>query len=251
MTVLHIDRTEAIVTLTLNRPASGNALNIALVEQLETAVETAVADDTRALVLAADGSIFCGGGDVEAMATAADPAEYTHALATGLHRTLLALAAAPFPLIIATEGAAAGAGLGLILNGDFVIASETASFVAAYGKLGVSPDGGTSYLLPRVVGRVRANQLALRNRRLDAVTALDWGIVSEIVPPGSALEAAQQLARDIERIPVAAIAETKRLLAASWLPGYRAHLDDEADTIARLITTEESRARQHTFLAGR
>ncbi len=151
-------------------------------------------------------------------------------------------------LIAAVHGPAAGAGFGLVLNCDYVVAADTATFVSAYSKVGLSPDCGSSYLLPRIAGSTRATQFVLVGKPLDAATAREWGIVSEVVPPAEVAAAARAAAERIAKLPFASRAESKRLLAASWLPGYRAHLDDERDTIARLAGTEESSELRAAFL---
>ncbi len=251
MTGLTVARESTITHLRLNRQVEGNALNLELARALEEAVSTARSDGTRVIVLASDGPVFCGGGDVAAMSTAPDPAAYTFELASSLHRALVALAESGLVLVAAVQGAAAGAGFGLVLNADYVIASEKAMFLTAYSALGVSPDGGTTHLLPRIVGHQRAAALTLAGRRLDADTARDWGIVNEVVAAEELGQAAASIAATIARTPAAALTATKHLLSAGWTSGYEEHLAQEAESIAQLMGSEESRALQSAFLSKR
>lgn len=244
-----VSREDTLTNIRLARPDEGNALDLRLTAALEEAISTARSDGTRVITLSSDGPVFCGGGDVTAMATAPDPAAYTHDLASSLHRALLALAESGIVVVAAVQGAAAGAGFGLVLNADYVIAAENAKFLTAYSALGVSPDGGTTRLLPHIVGRMRAAELAVAGRRLDARTAQEWGIVNDVVAAEDLAQATASIAQSIARTSGAALAATKRLLNTEWMQGYREHLAQEAESIARLMGTDESRALQRAFLA--
>ncbi|MFV0374786.1 enoyl-CoA hydratase/isomerase family protein [Microbacterium sp.] len=248
MTGLAVTREGAVTHWRLTRPEAGNALDLALTAALEAAVGVAATDGTRVVVLSAEGALFCGGGDVAAMSGAADPGAYTLALASRLHRALLGVAEAGLVLVAAVQGAAAGAGFGIVLNADYVVASEKATFLTAYSALGVSPDGGTTHLLPRIVGPQRSAELVFAGRRLDAATAHEWGIVNRVVGPDEVADTAASIAAGMARTPAAALSANKRLLSAGWLPGYREHLAAEAASIADLIATDESRALREAFL---
>lgn len=239
-----------IARLTFARPAEGNTLDLDTARALETAVERARIEGVRVLLLDAEGKLFCGGGDVRAMATAEQPAKYTSELASTLHRALLAIAESDMLFVCAVQGPAAGAGFSVVLNADYVIASDRASFMTAYLGLGVSPDGGGSYLLPRVVGRIRASELLLAGRKLDAETAHAWGIVNEITAPELLETRSHEVARALAAAPPRAAAATKRLLDSGWIDGYRKHLEREAASIGELITSDESRERQAVFLGS-
>lgn len=249
MTGIDVSREDTITYVRLARPESGNALDIELTTALEEAVVRAQSDGTRVVVLTGDGPVFCGGGDVAAMSTAPDPSAYTFALASSLHRTLLSLAQSGLILIAAVHGAAAGAGFGIVLNADYVIASDKAKFVTAYTGLGVSPDGGTTHLLPRIVGHQRAAELTFAGRRLDANTAREWGIVNEVVPTSELTRRVAAVASSIAQTPAEALRATKRLISTSWVAGYEEHLSREAASISQLIATDDSRSLQHAFLS--
>lgn len=240
-----------VARFTLARPDAGNALDLPLALELETAVSQAVEQEVGVVLLDAEGPLFCGGGDVAAMSSAPDPSAYTYQLAGALHRALLAIAEAPLTVVAAVQGPAAGAGLALVLNCDLVIASREATFLAAYAPLGVTPDGGTTHLLPRIVGIRRAASLAMGGHRLTAQEALEWGLVTSLASRDHVEETAMATARRVAETPPEALAETKRLLSRSWLPGYREHLDQERDSIARLIASKDSQERQAEFLSRR
>jgi 2-(1,2-epoxy-1,2-dihydrophenyl)acetyl-CoA isomerase len=250
VTVLRIDRDGPIARLTLNRPAAGNALDLELARALRDSAYALSADESCAVVLIdAEGALFCGGGDLAGMSAAPSPEEYVRELAGTVHEALLAFAASDLVLIGAVHGTAAGGGFGLVLNCDYVVASESATFVSAYSKVALSPDCGTSYLLPRIVGPTRATEFVLVGRPLDAATAKDWGVVNSVEPAEQVAVAAFRVAEKVARVPAQARAASKRLLAAAWLPGYREHLDQERDSIASLSATEESTELRAAFTA--
>ncbi|MGO4689625.1 enoyl-CoA hydratase/isomerase family protein [Glaciibacter sp. 2TAF33] len=250
MSVLLVERDGPIARLTLNRPAAGNALDLELAQALRDSAESLGADDSCAVILIdAHGALFCGGGDVAAMSAAVSPADYVRELAGTVHEALLALAVSDTVVISAVQGAAAGGGFGIVLNSDYVVAAESATFVSAYSKVGLSPDCGSSYLLPRIVGSMRATEFAMMGRPLDAATAREWGVVNAVEPAEGVGAAAVRAAERVAGMPPAARAASKRLLAASWLPGYREHLDDERDTIGQLAATADSQRLRAAFLA--
>ena len=249
MSEVRVMGTGAVQTIRILRADEGNALDLDMAIQLRDVVARVNDDlDCRVVIIDSTGPLFCGGGDVRAMCTAADPGAYAKELADTLHAAFLGLARSQLVVVCAVQGAAAGIGLALVLNADYVIASERSMYLAAYGALGVSPDGGTTYLLPRIIGPTRASELCLTSRRLDAQTAEAWGIVNRVVAHEELESAAAEMARGIAKTPKGALSATKRLLSNGWLEEYAAHLDAEAASIAELIVSPESRALQQKFL---
>ena len=245
MSEVRVMGTGAVQTIRILRADEGNALDLDMAIQLRDGVARVNDDlDCRVVIIDSTGPLFCGGGDVRAMCTAADPGAYAKELAAAF----LGLARSPLVVVCAVQGAAAGIGLALVLNADYVIASERSMYLAAYGALGVSPDGGTTYLLPRIVGATRASELCLTSRRLDAQTAEEWGIVNRVVAADQLESAAAEVARGIAKAPKGSLSATKRLLSGSWITEYAAHLDAEAASISELIATGESQALQQKFL---
>lgn len=238
-----------VAHIAFNRPEAGNSLNLDLARHFRDEVDRAIADDAAVIVLSADGPLFCGGGDVAAIAAADDPSAYTKELADTLHGTLMRIAETSTTFVVAVNGAAAGAGLGVVLNADLVIASDKAVFTSAYTALGVSPDGGTSFLLPKVVGKTRASQLILGGGRIDAHVAKAWGIVSEVVAADELGTHVTQVAERMQRVPAAALRASKRLLIEPWIDDYRTHLARESASITELMASPESQALQQAFLA--
>lgn len=250
MSVLRAERVGAVERLTLARPDEGNALNLELARGLRDRAAELSADESCAVVLIeAEGPLFCGGGDLAAMSAAESPQGYVRELAGTVHEALLTFANSDKVIVGAVQGAAAGGGFGLVLNCDYVVAAEDATFVNAYSKVALSPDCGSSYLLPRIVGATRATEFVLAGRALDAVTAREWGVVSAVVPASDVAADARRIGEKIAAMPAASRAVSKRLLVAAWLPGYGAHLDRERDSIAELAGTEESAKLRAAFLS--
>ncbi|MGM7775788.1 enoyl-CoA hydratase/isomerase family protein [Arthrobacter sp. KNU-44] len=242
---------DGIARITLNRPDAANALNQRLADEFSRALQLAEADQScNVVVLAGRGRFFCAGGDVAAMAQAPDRAEFVSLLAGTMHEGLLLLARSRLISIAAVHGPAAGAGLGLVLNADFVIASPEASFVGAYAGVGLSPDCGVSYLLPRAVGPRRAAQLLLGGRTVDAHEALEWGLIGEVAPEGVLANKVSELATALVSSPVQALGPTKRLLNSGAVHGYEEHLRREQEQIAALSLHPDTAGRIGAF-AGR
>lgn len=241
-----------VTRVRFDRPEAGNALDLDAARALLSAIETAEADPHMAvLTLTGSGRVFCGGGDVAAMAQhrGADRPAFLRELAEAAHRVMLALARSRLVVLAAVNGAAAGAGLGLVLNSDLVIAAENAKFVAAYSAIGLTPDSGVSRLLPHVVGHQRAMELLVGSRTVGAKEAEDWSLVNAVVP-ASDLEGTTTLWEDrLLRVPAHALAETKRLARLAGDPelGLEDHLERETESIVRASETPEAGARIEQF----
>src|SRR5438034_1912868 len=179
-----LTRADGVATLTLNRPEAFNALDMTLGRDLFHAVLEADDDAAvRAIVVTGAGKAFCAGGDVKAFA---DNLEHIGALikelTTYLHGAVSRLCRSEKPVIMAINGVAAGGGMSFALCGDIVLAAESAKFTMAYSKIAATPDGSSSYFLPRVIGLRRAMELYFTNRVLTAREAADWGLVPRFVP---------------------------------------------------------------------
>ncbi|WP_374613620.1 enoyl-CoA hydratase/isomerase family protein [Gordonia sp. (in: high G+C Gram-positive bacteria)] len=230
-----------VATIRLNRPEAANALDMDLADGLAAAVQTIESDGgVRVIRLSAAGRLFSGGGDVHGMATATDRGQFLAELAGSVHRSLIALDRLPVPVVAAVQGTAAGGGLGLVLAADIVIATPKTAFVAAYSTIGLSPDCGVSVNLPRTIGLGRALRMLVRNEKIDAATALEWGLVHEIVEAEELESAADDLVAHLLERPTAAIGHARRLARASYSRTFAEHLDDEAATIAQLGEGDET-----------
>ncbi|MDQ0618174.1 enoyl-CoA hydratase/isomerase family protein [Arthrobacter globiformis] len=240
-----------VAWIMLDRPAAANSLSIALAEEFCAAVDLANNNrDVHVVVLQGAGKFFCAGGDVAAMAEAEDPAEFLRILAGKMSEGLLALTRSRLVTIAAVHGAAAGAGLALVLNSDLVLASSNASFQSAYAKVGLTPDCGVSYLLPQVVGPRRAAEICLSGRVVTAPEALQWGLVNEVVDESALQLRAEDLALRLAGSAAQTLGPTKRLLTRAAVAAYGKHLDDEVATISTIVSHENTRNRIISF-AGR
>lgn len=248
-----IRRDGPVLHLTLNRPQVGNALDIPLAHDLMTAVIAADEDDAvRCILLTANGRLFCAGGDVASFAGAGDtlPALLKQITAY-LHAAIARLTTMEKPLVVAINGAAAGAGVGLALVGDIVLAGPSARFTLAYTGIGLSPDGATTWLLPRLIGYRKAQELCLTNRRVEAEEAERIGLVTRLVSEealeGEALAVAHQLAAG----SMPALGATRRLLRESLSNGIEVQMDLESRSIAAMGRTREGREGIAAFIAKR
>ncbi len=190
--------------------------------------------DVRVVLLAAEGKLFCPGGDLRWMAAQPDARAALAELAGTLHEGLVALAAVPAPVVARVQGPAAGAGFSLVMAADLALAGASASFTMAYTGVGLSPDGGSSWLLPRLVGRRRAADIILTNRRVGAEEAERIGLVSRTVPDEELAAATDELVAQLAAGPTGSYAAAKRLLDASWGATPEEAMAAEAASIAEL-----------------
>jgi 2-(1,2-epoxy-1,2-dihydrophenyl)acetyl-CoA isomerase len=244
---------DGIATLELARPDSGNAIDPAMTAALRAGADALAArDDVRVVVLRGQGPTFCVGGDLRFMHEAgAQAGELVHRLAGDFHAAIQTLMGLDAPVIAAVRGGVAGGALGLVLSADLVVAAASSRFTMSYTAVGLSPDGGTTWLLPRIVGHRRAAELALTNRRLDAAEAAELGIVTRVVADADLDAEVAQLARRLAAGPTGAYAEVKRLLGLAPTRTLSEHLADEAATIGRMAGGPAAREGIAAFLAKR
>lgn len=251
-TCVEYDVRGRVAEIVLNRPEASNAVDVAMARSLAEAFVRAGADPAADVVLLRGrGRRFCGGGDLAAMAGAPDREAAVSELAAAAHDAVRASAAVGKPVVAAVQGAAAGFGLSLVLGADIVVAGESAKLVTAYTSVGLTPDGGMSWLLPRVVGQRRAVEMILTGEPISASRAADFGIVSETCADEDVLTRARERASALAARPAAALSEARRLVRTSWDQGLDEHLDDEAATIAAAAGTEETGGLIAGFVGGR
>ena len=238
----------AVAVATLNRPGSLNALDAQLGLDLGEAVRAAAGDSAvHALVLTGAGRAFCAGGDLKAMATEASGREIERILET-FHGVVRLLVDLDKPTIAAISGPAVGAGMSFALACDLRIASEDASFSQGFVKIGLSPDGGSSWLLPRLVGPAVAARLMMTGETVAARRALEMGLVCEVTPVGQHLRRALELAAQLARFAPGALASIKRLLRQSSRNTFAEQLAAEGVEQTRNAATAEFRASLEAFL---
>src|ERR1700686_4161181 len=249
---IEVETRGAVALVTLNRPESSNTLNLQMaMDLLAAAMTCARTAAVRAVVLTGAGRHFCFGGDLRAMATRDTSGDgYIRELTTYLHAAISHFVRMDAPVVAAVNGTAAGAGVGLVAMADLALCARSSKFNLAYTNVGLTPDAGTSFLLPRIVGVKRAMELLLLNRVLSAAEALTWGLVNEVVSdeqlPARALEIAEQLARG----PSPRLAATQRLLAHS-LGAFESQMVLESETIAAHAVSAEGAEGIEAFLGKR
>lgn len=243
---------DGIAVITLNRPEAGNALSWDLVDAFAGTAERLAADPgTRAFLICAEGKNFCVGGDIRSFATEADPADFIGRLARRLHEGLAVLAAHDAPVVVAAQGASAGAGLSLAASGDLVLVADNASFSMAYTGIGLTADGGATWLLPRLIGLRATQEMAYLGRRLSAAEALELGFASRVVAADDLADEALTLARQIASGPTGAFGGVKRLLERSSRTTLTEHLELEAAAIERAMATPDAQEGIASFLERR
>lgn len=233
---LRLEREAALAQIVLARPEAGNAIDLDLARRLRDAAQTCAADPSvRAVLLRSEGRAFCVGGDlVEFEAAGEDRPAHLMQVAEAFHAAQAALLDMRAPVVVAVQGAAAGAGLGLAAMGDLVLAGRAASFTAAYTAIGLSADGGSTYILPRLVGLRRTQELLISNRRLSADEACAWGLVTSVLDDAQLAPEAERLARKLADGPTAAYGVIKRLLQDTWGRSFEAQTTVEGREISRL-----------------
>src|SRR5262245_3238782 len=235
---------DGIATITLSRPEAYNALNLTMGRDLFHA--TLEADEDRAvrcIVITGAGRAFCAGGDVKDFADNPDRIGIlVKELTTYLHGAVSRLARTAKPVVMGVNGVAAGGGMSLALAGDLVVAAESAKFTMAYAKIAASPDGSSSYFLPRLIGIRRALELHYTNRVLSAREAMEWGLVNRVHPDAEFAGALGALARELAEGPTLAFGRAKQLFHQSTQESLETQMELEAQAIAACGHTEDFRS---------
>lgn len=249
MEAIRYEVVEGVATLTLNRPAQRNAIDLPMRDEIASCVASLQRDRAvRALVITGAGGAFCAGGDLRSIQSApVDGASWRQRLKDA-HAWVGALIALDRPVIAAVDGPAFGAGFSLALAADFVVASPRARFALSFMKLGLVPDFGALYTLPRIVGMQRAKELMLSAREVGADEALRLGIVGEIVGADAVLARAQAIAASFTAASPLAVSLVKRALAAAPAAGLDTMLDFEADAQALCFGSAQHREAVARFL---
>jgi 2-(1,2-epoxy-1,2-dihydrophenyl)acetyl-CoA isomerase len=238
-----VERAHQVATITLNRPEAFNAFTLAMGREIfHAAIEVDEDPDVRCVVVTGAGRAFCGGGDVkEFVESLPRIGAHVKELTTYLHGAVSRLCRADKPVVMAINGVAAGGGLALALAGDLVIAAESAKFALAYAKIAATPDGSSSYFLPRLIGLRRAMELYLTNRTLSAREAVDWGLITRAVPDAELRSTVDALARELAQGPTKAFGGAKRLFHQSTWESLETQMELEAQSIARSGHTADFR----------
>lgn len=248
------ERRGAVGILTLNRPDKLNALNGRVMEEIRQAFEDvrANAEVGGVLITGSGEKAFCAGGDVAGFVRNADDIErLLMAMTTRLHTALSRLAWMDAPVVGMINGVAAGAGLSLAAACDLAIAAEHARFTSAYTQIGMTPDGSSTYYLPRLIGNRRAIELYLTNRTLTAAEALDWGLVNRVVPGATLRAEVEALAEKLAQGPSRAYGGVKKLLMLSANDSLESQMERETRSICEMSRTADGREGTRAFVEKR
>lgn len=236
--------------ITLDRPEAGNALDPATARQLAAAFRERP-EATRTVLLLGNGERFCVGGDVHTFAGAEDPGAFVGQLAHDWHEVIRLVLRCPVPVVAGLQGAVAGAAVGLVGACDLVVCARSTKIRPAYGAIGLSPDGGTSWALTRALGAPRALDLMLTNGVLTAAEAHLFGLVGRLVEDDEVHESAVALAHQVAAGPVRAMVRTRALVRKAATRTLDEQLDDEARLIAESAADPEGRAGVRAFVEKR
>lgn len=244
---------DGVAHITLNRPDVANAINGDVCNSLLTIASSIERDSAvRAILLSGAGKRFCGGGDVVSSSGTGEPfTMVVRQMLAVFHNAVAVLARGNAPIVAAVQGAAAGAGMALVGLSDIAVAGESTKFVMAYTKVGLSPDGSSTWYLPRIVGLKRALELTLTNRTLTAKEALDYGLVTKVVPDAEVHDEALAIATQLASGPTTAFGVARRLLHSSLDNTLETHLAREADGFVVSINTADAREGTSAFAKKR
>jgi len=249
-----LEQRDSVAWIILNRPDAFNAINTEACEQL-AAIAAQVSRDSsvRAVVLTGAGKkAFCAGGDVSAFAEDPDNTDLLIAGMThNLHTAVSRLAWMEKPVIAAVNGVAAGAGLSLVACSDLAISVDTAKFTSAYTGIGLTPDGSSSWFLPRLIGARRTMDLYMNNRTLSANEALDWGLLNYVVSAGEFEEEVTKLSTNLANGPTKALGGVKKLLLMSDQDSLESQMERETRSIASHAMSPDGREGIKAFVEKR
>ena len=252
---MQLEMRDAVGIITLNRPDSLNALTTEVGQEFQKAVGEVQQRGARAVVLTGAGRAFCAGGDLREMQKIAQQEGKIEAFFDEplrlLNECILLIRRAPLPFIAAVNGAASGGGCNLALACDFVVAGESAKFNQAFIKIGLVPDCGGTFILPRLIGWKRAAELMMTGDVVTAARALEMGMINAVVPDEELLARALAMAEKLAQAPTAAIGRIKELLEASATNDYGEQLELERKTQIQSGLTKDFREGVAAFLEKR
>lgn len=247
-----VARDGPVAIITLNNPGALNAFDLPMAAELAVVVEAAAADGAvRALLVRGAGKHFCAGGDLAAISGAADPSAYTLELARTANRILESFRTMPKPVIAEMRGAVAGGGVGVALAADLRIASDNAKLSLAFHKVGLSPDMGSTWTLPRLVGRGRAFELASSSAPLTIMEAWRLGLVNRVVNDAELETEGLKWAHELAALAPLAVQEVKALLNAAPSNTFTEHIGRDSAAIARMAGTDDFKEGARAFFEKR
>ena len=236
----------AVGIITLNRPEARNALNPEMFQELGSAIQGCRDPDMRAVIITGSGGSFCAGADVKDFVNQLENSgpeglhQHLKHLADAFHRhVIIPIRQLDKPVIASIDGVAAGGGLSLALACDLRVASDSARFLMAYGNIGATADGGSTYLLPRLIGTARAMELYLSNQPIGAQRALDLGLLNQVFPTAELERSTLEFAARLAQGPTVAYSGVKALFDSSWDASLAGQLDAETEYISNITMTDD------------
>ncbi len=252
MSTVELKVDAGVARITLDRPQAKNTVSLELARDLYEATVAMSGDSSvRAVLLTGRGDSFCAGGDLKSFIGQPDMSAHIKEVTDYLHPAIDNLDQVDAPVVSAVRGSAAGAGLGLACVADIVLASTTARFVSAYTRIGLVPDGSTSWSLPRLVGVRRALEMTLTNRMLDANEAMEWGLVTKVVDDDALDAEADALVMQLAAGPTKAFASARRLIRDSLGRSAVEQMRAEQEAIVESARSKDAREGIGAFLEKR
>ena len=239
---------DGVLTIMLNRPEKKNAMSLDLLKRLSEALERAEAQSARVIVIRGAGKTFCAGGDIMEFRQSAQIDVQIDCMADYLHRSIRKIREINAIVIAVVEGLAFGAGLSLSLACDLTVAEMKATMNMAYRRIGLTPDGGGSFFLSRLVGAKKFNEFYLLSRNIDMREARELGLVNFVFGDTELETKLAELVRDLRALPVESIGRFKELTNLSLFSGLASHLDKERRYVAELGTRPEFKQRLDAIL---
>jgi enoyl-CoA hydratase len=237
---ISVEHDGPVLRIRLDRPEKLNAVDTPMLDELSARLGDAEADTSvRAILLTGAGRVFCSGGDLTGGNTAG--------AAEAANRVVVAFTSLPKPVVAGVHGGAVGLGCALALACDLVVAAPTAFFQLAFTRVGLMPDGGTSVLLPGLIGRARAARMAMTAEKVPAATAFEWGMISHVTSAGDYASVLEDVLRSVACGPTASLGWTKRALAVATLGELQAVQAIEAEGQLALIDTADFREGARAF----
>jgi len=221
---------DGIAHVTLNKPTLGNSMDIPFAKELMLIANRCDLDpEIRAVLITAKGKLFSVGGDLKSFYQMGDAMPLAmKEMTTYLHTAASRFARCRPPVVLAAQGAAAGAALSLVATADFALAGESTKFTMAYTGVALSPDGGSSYFLPRLIGTRRTTDLMITNRQITAQTAENWGLINRVVPDDELITEATKLATKLAAGPTGSYGAIKSLLRQTYKNGLEEQMEEES-----------------------
>ena len=232
----------SLAILTLNRPTRLNAMNVAMHTEIRSALDDVERSDVRALLIRANGKGFCAGQDLsDRVMKPGEEVDLGESLENRYNPLVKRLASLPVPVVCAVQGVAAGAGVSIALAADVVIAGDSARFIQAFVNIGLIPDAGGTWILPRLIGQARAMGLALTGEPISAQQAADWGLIWKCVPDEALFHESEALAKSFANGATQGLSAIKQSIRSAQQNSLDTHLDWERDTQRRLGRTMDYR----------